>query len=100
MGDEDGDGEMQQIGHVGQGLHHESPDSSQAENMDAKTENKNPECYETAFLFTSVEEEAAFTSDYGTVQNLKIQYGKFPNYHITKCNIIDIVTIADSMLIS
>ena len=97
MGDEDGDGEMQQIGHVGQDFHG-SPD--QAENMDAKTENENPECYETAFLFTSVADADAFTSQYGTVQNFKIQYGEFPNYHITKCNIIDIVTIANSMLIS
>ena len=99
MGDEDGDGEMEQIGHVGQGLK-ASPDLSQDGDMDAKQESNDPECYETAFLFTSVADADAFTSDYGTVQNFKIQYGKFPNYHITKCNIIDIVTIANSMLIS
>ena len=97
MGDEDGDGEMEQIGHVGQGVH-ASPNSDP--DMDAKQENNYPECYETAFLFTSVADADAFTSQYGTVQNFKIQYGEFPNYHITKCNIIDIVTIANSMLIS
>ena len=70
MGDDDG--EMVQIGHVGQGSH-ASPDLSQDGDMDAKQENNYPECYETAFLFTSVADADAFTSQYGTVQNFKIQ---------------------------
>ena len=71
------DGDDVEVYHIGQGQGAgTSPDWIDSERS-ARYENTEPECMSNAFLFATSYD--AFTSTYGTVQNLKVQYGKFPN---------------------
>ena len=72
------DGDDVEVYHIGQGQGSgTSPDWIDSERS-ARYENTEPECMSNAFLFATSFDDA-FTSTYGTVQNLKVQYGKFPN---------------------
>ena len=77
------DGDDEEVYHIGQGQGSDTdPDWDTVSQRSARYENTIPQYTSNAFLFTSSFDEP-FTSTYGTVQNLKVQYGKFPNYHIT-----------------
>ena len=72
------DGDDVEVYHIGQGQGHDfDPDYIDSERS-ARVENTEPQCMSNAFLFAASFDEA-FTSTYGTVQNLKVQYGKFRN---------------------
>ena len=70
---------VEEIFHTAQGFDEPKPDSSSTAESDADAENENddPQCFRNAFLFISHGGDKSFTSEYGTVKNLKIQYGKF-----------------------
>ena len=73
------DGDDVEVYHIGQGQGSDTdPDWDTVSQRSARYENTIPQCTSNAFLFTSSFDEP-FTSTYGTVQNLKVQYGKFPN---------------------
>ena len=73
------DGDDVEVYHVGQGQGHDTqPDWDTVSERSARYENPDPQCYSNAFLFATSHDEA-FDSTYGTVQNLKVQYGKFSN---------------------
>ena len=73
------DGDDVEVYHIGQGQGSDTdPDWDTVSERSARYENTEPECMSNAFLFATSFDEA-FTSTYGTVQNLKVQYGKFRN---------------------
>ena len=73
------DGDDVEVYHIGQGQGSDTdPDWDTVSKRSARYENTEPQCYPSVFLFATSNENP-FTSTYGTVQNLKIQYGKFPN---------------------
>ena len=64
-----------EVDSIGQDFNLNEPDTTSDDS--APLENTAPQCYKNAFLFVSYADTDVFNSDYGTVQNLKVQYGKF-----------------------
>ena len=76
--DDDDSDDVEEIPYTAQGFSQAKPSSSSTTaGSNAENENDDPQCFANAFLFTSHGGDKSFTSEYGTVKNLKIQYGKF-----------------------